>query len=58
MTELYPELSVQEALERVISHLHVLQSQHVPILEALGLPEDGSPGSKGMSPSLTTMISD
>jgi len=42
MTELYPNLSVEEALERVLSHFHVLQPEQVPILEALGraLAED------------------
>ncbi len=36
MTELYPELTVENALESVLSYFHVLQSEEVPALEALG----------------------
>jgi molybdopterin molybdotransferase len=40
--ELYPMLSVEEALERVLSYFHTLESEQVPILESLGraLAED------------------
>jgi molybdopterin molybdotransferase len=39
---LYPMLSVEEALEGVLSYFHTLESEEVPILEALGrvLAED------------------
>jgi len=39
---LYPMLSVEEALERVLSYFHTLEGERVPILEALGrvLAED------------------
>ncbi len=42
MSELYPMLSVEEALERVLSHFHVLEAETAPILAALGrvLAED------------------
>ena len=42
MTDFYPMLSVEEALQRVLSHFHVLEAEPVPILEALGrvLAED------------------
>ncbi|MBC7262690.1 MAG: molybdopterin molybdotransferase MoeA [Chloroflexi bacterium] len=43
MTEgLYPMLSVEEALERVLSYFHTLEAERVPILESLGraLAED------------------
>lgn len=35
VTELYPMLSVEEALEQVLSHFHPLEPERVPILEAL-----------------------
>jgi molybdopterin molybdotransferase len=40
--ELYPMLSVEEALEQVLSHFHPLEAEQVPVLEALGrvLAED------------------
>lgn len=40
--ELYPMLSVEEALERVLSYFHTLEAERVPILESLGraLAED------------------
>lgn len=40
--ELYPMLSVEEALKRVLSYFHTLEAERVPILEALGraLAED------------------
>ena len=42
MTDFYPMLSVEEALQRVLSHFHVLEAEPVLILEALGrvLAED------------------
>lgn len=36
MTELYPMLSVEEALEQVLKGLHPLEPESVPLLEALG----------------------
>jgi len=42
MTKLYPMLSVEEALEQVLSYFHPLEPERVPIIEALGrvLAED------------------
>ncbi len=42
MTDSYPMLSVEEALQRVLSHFRVLEPEQSPILEALGrvLAED------------------
>jgi molybdopterin molybdotransferase len=42
VTDFYPMLSVEEALQRVLSHFHVLEAEPVPILEGLGrvLAED------------------
>ena len=42
MTELYPMLSVEEALARVLAAFRPLPSEHVPVLETLGrvLAED------------------
>ncbi len=40
--EMYPMLSVEDALERVLSYFHTLEAERVPILESLGrvLAED------------------
>lgn len=35
MSDSYPMLSVEQALERVLSYFHTLESEQVPILEAL-----------------------
>jgi molybdopterin molybdotransferase len=35
MMDSYPMISVEQALERVLSHFHVLEPEQVPILEAL-----------------------
>jgi len=32
---LYPMLSVEDALERVLSYFHTLEAERVPILESL-----------------------